>query len=173
MASHAAHHSTGWAAGVLAAALVSQAGGAGHYQQWAILTACAAAAGGTAPDWLEQAWWSRGRARWITHRTWTHWGLAWLAALVLAWINLRAHPAASLGVGFAAGGLMHLLADWPNPLGVPWLFRHRYSLRWWNSGRCDWLIIVSVWCAALWVGDRAWWHGHITAAAVALLRRAG
>ncbi|RDJ99347.1 hypothetical protein DLM46_29425, partial [Paraburkholderia lacunae] len=43
--------------------------------------------------------------------------------------------------GFACGGLMHLLADWPNPLGVPWI-AGRHSLNLWNSGHCD-LIVLS------------------------------
>jgi len=159
MASSAAHRSTGWAVGVLAAAIVS-ARITDDYRVWTILTCLAGYAGGTAPDWLENAWWSPGPGKrlWITHRTWTHWGLAWIALLVTSYYNLQAQPFAAPVFGFAAGGLMHLVADWPNPLGVPWLLTKRYSLRWWKSGRCDGLIIVCAWIAAVTVADTTWWH---------------
>jgi hypothetical protein len=59
---------------------------------------------------------------------------------------------------------MHLLADFPNPLGVPWILpTHRHSLKWWSSGRCDWLVIVGAWLAAGWVADNTWFEGHIGA----------
>ncbi|MFP3615840.1 hypothetical protein SB778_37995, partial [Paraburkholderia sp. SIMBA_050] len=45
----------------------------------------AGVAGGTAPDWLEVAWWTRKRRLWITHRTVTHWGIGWIALLALGW----------------------------------------------------------------------------------------
>lgn len=62
--------------------------------------------------------------------------------------------------GFAAGGMMHLLADWPNPLGVPWLFVYRrHSLKWWNSGRCDWLIVGAAWAYAFAQADSTWFDG--------------
>ena len=53
---------------------------------------------------------------------------------------------------------MHLLADWPNPLGVPWLLTKRYSLNWWKSGRCDYFIIIVTWAAALATVDNIWWR---------------
>src|SRR5471030_1694193 len=134
MASSKAHHATGWAAGLIAAAVVSKAGAAGPYHVWGILSFCAGVFGGTAPDWLEVAWWTRARRLWITHRTLTHWG-----------------------VGCACGGLMHLFADWPNPLGVPWLVS-RHSLNWWNSGRCDALIVGAAWIAAAFAVDHVWFH---------------
>lgn len=145
MASHAAHHASGWAAGLVAAALVAQAGAAG-------------VAGGTAPDWLEIAWWRRTRRLWVTHRTITHWGVGWAALLAFAYRSLgHRHPWAAPLFGFACGGLVHLIADWPNPLGVPWLWK-RHSLNWWNSGHCDLIVVAAAWAGALWLAQAAWGH---------------
>ena len=152
MASNKAHHATGWAAGVIAAALVAHAGAGGPYHLWSFLAFVAGIFGGTAPDWLEVAWWARRRRLWITHRTWTHWGLAWMALLVYSYLELRHQVWAPVLFGFAAGGIMHLLADWPNPLGVPWIFG-RHSLKLWKSGNCDFFIIAAAWVAALVVTD--------------------
>lgn len=158
MASNKAHHATGWAAGLIAAALVAHAGTAGPQGLRAGLALFGAIAGGTAPDWLEVAWWSRSRRLWITHRTLTHWGIGWAAACAWAYHSLAAHPVAALGFGFACGGLMHLLADWPNPRGVPWIYG-RHSLKLWNSGRCDLIVIAAAWLAAAAVADHVWFHG--------------
>ncbi len=162
MASTAAHRSTGWAIGVVAAAIVSLRR-SDAYHLWAIATLLCAYAGGTAPDWLENAWWSRrGKRRlWIAHRSWTHWGIAWLSLLVVSYLALPRTSMAAPAFGFAAGGIMHLLADWPNPLGVPWLLRKRHSLQWWKSGRCDYLIIATAWIAALATADQVWWRGSV------------
>jgi hypothetical protein len=156
MASQAAHHATGWAAGLIASTLIAHSGAAGPWHVGIFVAFAAGVAGGTAPDWLEVAWWSRTRRLWVTHRTVTHWGLGWLAAFVMAYRALDTHPlwAAPL-LGFACDGLMHLLADWPNPLGVPWLWK-RHSLRWWNSGRCDLLVVAAAWSGALWFTQAAW-----------------
>jgi membrane-bound metal-dependent hydrolase YbcI (DUF457 family) len=151
MASHNAHHATGWAAGLIAAVLVAQAGAAGPLYVGSLVAFAAGVAGGTAPDWLELAWWSRKRRLWITHRTATHWGLGWAAALVLAYKSLgHEHVFAAPLFGFACGGVMHLLADWPNPLGVPWIWK-RHSLNLWKSGSCDLIVVALAWAAALWV----------------------
>ena len=162
MASTAAHRSTGWAVGIIAAVVASRSV-VDPYHVWTIATILAGHVGGTAPDWLENAWWSRGRGRqlWIAHRSWTHWGLAWLGLLMLCYCNLRRTPLAAPLLGFAAGGIMHLLADWPNPLGVPWFLTRRYSLRWWNSGRCDYVIIFAAWGVALGIADHFWWRGQL------------
>lgn len=173
MASTAAHRSTGWAVGVVAAAIVSLRL-ADPYHLWTIATLLCAYAGSTAPDWLENAWWSQGGGRklWIAHRSWTHWGIAWLALLVASYRALPQTPLAALAFGFAVGGIMHLLADWPNPLGVPWLLTKRHSLGWWKSGRCDYLLIAAAWTAALVIADQVWWHGlmrhHVAVVAVTL-----
>jgi hypothetical protein len=157
MASHKAHHATGWAAGLMAAAVVSKSGATGPYHVWAVLSFCAGVLGGTAPDWLEVAWWSRARRLWVTHRTITHWGIGWIALLAGSYHLLGIYPWAAVGFGFACGGLMHLFADWPNPLGVPWIVS-RHSLNWWNSGHCDALVVGAAWMAALLWADHAWFH---------------
>jgi hypothetical protein len=80
---------------------------------------------------------------------------------LLAWSyhRLGHRPFAAPLFGFACGGLMHLFADWPNPLGVPWI-AGRHSLNWWNSGRCDLLIVGAAWLAAWLVAGHVWWHGQ-------------
>jgi membrane-bound metal-dependent hydrolase YbcI (DUF457 family) len=158
MASNQAHHATGWAAGVIAAAWVAHVHAGGRWHQWLAAALVAGIAGGTAPDWLELAWWSRKRRLWITHRTATHWGIGWLLLLAAAFHWLGRTPLAAPLFGFACGGLMHLLADWPNPLGVPWI-AGRHSLNWWNSGRCDLLVVGASWLAAWWVVAHFWLHG--------------
>jgi membrane-bound metal-dependent hydrolase YbcI (DUF457 family) len=151
MASNSAHHATGWAAGLIAAVLVAKAGAAGPWHAGSVAAFVGGVAGGTAPDWMEVAWWSRARRLWITHRTVTHWGLGWAAALVFAYESLHhARPYTTALFGFACGGLMHLFADWPNPLGVPWIWK-RHSLNLWKSGRCDLLVVALAWAAACWV----------------------
>lgn len=156
MASKKTHHASGIAAGLLAAAIVIKAEAGGPYLVLAMLTLIAGTLGGTAPDWLEVAWWRskkkhRGTQRlWITHRTLTHWGLGWVALLCYSHVNLGTVWWAALTFGFACGALMHLLTDWPNPLGVPWIFR-RHSLGLWRSGRLESMVIVLTWglCAVL------------------------
>lgn len=159
MASRQAHESLGWAAGLIAAAVVAKTGSAGQFHQWSVLAFLMAYSGGTAPDWLEIAWWARGRGRysWVSHRTWTHWGVGWAALLAVSYVLLPVYPWMSMLFGFAAGGMIHLIADWPNPLGVPWLLVYRrHSLNWWNSGRCDWLIVFSAWMVAIGLADHVW-----------------
>ncbi|CAG2148534.1 metal-dependent hydrolase [Cupriavidus plantarum] len=160
MASSKAHHATGWAAAVIYAAVVAKHGGAGWH--WAnALGFVAALFGSTAPDWMEVAWWSRSRRLWITHRTLTHWGIGWIALLIGAYHALGTHAMAAPLFGFACGGLMHLLADWPNPLGVPWI-AGRHSLNWWNSGRCDWFIVAASWLIAGAVSADLWMQGRLS-----------
>jgi membrane-bound metal-dependent hydrolase YbcI (DUF457 family) len=157
MASQQAHHATGLPAGIVAAAIVSHHGLSGPFYMWSLLALMCGMFGGTAPDWLEVAWWSKRRRLWITHRTITHWGVAWIALLVWSYRALPEYPWAAGLLGFACGGLMHLLADWPNPLGVPWILG-RHSLNLWNSGRCDFLIVAAAWLGAFFVGDYVWFH---------------
>ncbi|CAN0625930.1 inner membrane protein [Burkholderia multivorans] len=163
MASHHAHHATGFAAGLIAAGIVAQAGAAGPWLVGSFAAFAAGVAGGTAPDWLEIAWWRRRRRLWITHRTLTHWGIGWLALLAVSYRALT-DPAHILWpaplFGFACGGLMHLLADWPNPLGVPWIWR-RHSLNLWKSGRCDLLVVAAAWAGALWLTQSTWAHAPL------------
>lgn len=161
MASSNAHHSTGFAAGVIAAVLVFHAGASGPYHIWSVLAFFSGAAGGTAPDWLEVAWWSKKRKLWITHRTWTHWGIAWIALLAYSYLSLNEAPWAPIAFGFAAGGIMHLLADWPNPLGIPWILG-RHSLNLWKSGRCDTIVVIAAWLAAFVVADWVFFQNAYT-----------
>jgi hypothetical protein len=159
MASRTAHHATGWAAGTIAAAFVLRSGAAGPWHAGSIAALIAGVAGATAPDWLEVAWWTRARRLWITHRTATHWGLGWTTALIVSYRSLgHGHPLAAALFGFACGGLMHLLADWPNPLGVPWIWR-RHSLHLWKSGHCDLIVVGLAWIAAAWV-IRPYWASY-------------
>lgn len=155
MASRRAHHASGVAAGLLAAAIVTKAGAGGPYYVLAMMTLMAGALGGTAPDWMEIAWWrgknKRGAQRlWITHRTVTHWGIAWLALLYFSHKNIGHAWWVCVAFGFAVGGIMHLLTDWPNPMGVPWIYR-RHSLGLWRSGHLETMVITLAWvlCAVL------------------------
>jgi membrane-bound metal-dependent hydrolase YbcI (DUF457 family) len=169
MASKAAHDSTGWAAGVIAAAVIAHVGAQGPWFCWSVAAVITGYLGGTAPDWLEVAWWTgNGQKKWIAHRTWTHWGVAWLGGLAAAYYCLGKHPGAAIGLGFAAGGVMHLLADYPNPRGIPWLLTKRYSLGWWKSGKCDWVVVMSAWIAATVVVDNIWLQGRLQLYAFAL-----
>jgi membrane-bound metal-dependent hydrolase YbcI (DUF457 family) len=153
MASSKAHHATGFAAGVIAAAVVARIGGShdGAFYIGILMSFIAGVAGSTAPDWLEVAWWSRTRRLWIAHRTLTHWGIGWIALLAVSYWELGHSIYAGPAFGFACGGLMHLLADWPNPLGVPWI-AGRHSLNLWNSGHCDLIVVAASWAAAWFVG---------------------
>jgi membrane-bound metal-dependent hydrolase YbcI (DUF457 family) len=157
MASHNAHHSTGLAAGLIAAAFVDHAGAGGPCHIWSALAAMTGTLGGTAPDWLEVAWWSRKRKLWLAHRTWTHWGVGWFVLLIYSYVSLKTIVWSPLMFGFSAGGLMHLLADWPNPLGVPWI-AGRHSLNLWKSGRCDSIVVAFAWTAAILVANRLVFH---------------
>lgn len=162
MASHAAHKITGWAAGIIAAATLSRAG---LSEAWCGLAFVVANLGATAPDWMELAWWRRGQGRhtWIAHRTWTHWGVAWVGLALYSYQGMAEHPWLSQSLAFAIGGLIHLAADAPNPLGVPWLWgSRRMSLNLWNSGRADVLVTVPIWIAAATVADYTWTRGAFT-----------
>lgn len=166
MASKRAHQASGIAAGMLAAAIVIHEKAGGAYQIQAGLALLAGAWGGTAPDWMEIAWWrgrrSRGTRRlWITHRTLTHWGIPWMMLFWYAYASLGTAWWAPVCFGFAAGGLMHLMADWPNPMGVPWLFR-RHSLSMWRSGHLEFLVIVLSWLVCAGLADNILFGGQHT-----------
>jgi hypothetical protein len=64
---------------------------------------------------------------------------------------------------------MHLLSDWPNPLGVPWIYA-RHSLKLWKSGRCDLIIVAGSWLAAFAIADHVFWNDVHTIAAIDYLR---
>ncbi len=166
MASKKAHHASGVAAGVLAALLVIRAGAGGPFQLLAIMALFAGAWGGTAPDWMEVAWWRSKRRRgasrlWIKHRSLTHWGVPWMLLLFGSYISLGAFWWAPITFGFAAGGVMHLLTDWPNPMGVPWIFR-RHSLSMWKSGNFEIVVIVLSWLSCALLADQMLFAGENT-----------
>lgn len=147
MASGTAHQATGWAAGVIATGIITHLRADGPWHLYAGLAFVGGVVGGSAPDWLEVAWWHKKRKLWITHRTLTHWGIGWIALLVWSYHRLGHLAVAAPAFGFACGGVIHLLADWPNPLGVPWVIQ-RHSLNWWKSGRCDLIVVAASWAAA-------------------------
>lgn len=169
MASRSAHVATGWAAGVMAAAVVIHAHAQGPFYIWAILSMIAGISGGGAPDWLERSFWSRKRKLWCKHRTICHWGVAWLGLLYWTYTSLGEHPAAAVGLGFAAGGVVHLLIDWPNYMGVPWLYK-RTSLNLWASGECDYIVIGAAWIAAALVCDAALFDSIYVMQALSFIR---
>jgi membrane-bound metal-dependent hydrolase YbcI (DUF457 family) len=173
MASKKAHEASGIAAGILAAVIVIHEGAGGPYQLLAMLALLAGAWGGTAPDWLEIAWWrskKRGKRRlWITHRTLTHWGIPWVMLLWYSYASFNSAGWAPVAFGFAAGGLMHLLTDWPNPMGVPWIFR-RHSLSMWRSGNLEFVVIVLSWGLCAGVADGLLFKGANTAKLVDVCR---
>lgn len=115
---------------------------------WLFTTAFIVAA--RLPDWLEVR---KGGWTLIKHRAWTHWGLGWalLGVLVLLFVD-EPHAQAAL-TGLALGALVHLLVDWPNPRGVPWLWpTRRHSLKLWRSGEREYLI----WLFATFASVLAW-----------------
>ena len=101
--------------------------------------------GATAPDWLEVAWRDRAgkRKSLIPHRRITHWLSAWIVAIFAVIFAMDVRNAFwCAALGFACGGLLHLLCDIPNPMGVP-VFHpwKRSSLMLWKSGEYEWLLL--------------------------------
>jgi len=94
---------------------------------------------------------AKGRL-WIRHRTATHWGICWLSLLAYAYYSLPLHHWAAPLLGFAAGGVVHLFIDSPNPMGVSWIFERR-SLNLWASGEKDYVVISAAWIAVVAVFD--------------------
>lgn len=171
MASKKAHQASGIDAGILAAVIVVHRGAGGPFQLLAMLALVAGAWGGTAPDWLEIAWWRKKhrvkRRLLITHRTLTHWGIPWVTLLWYSYVSLNSAGWAPVAFGFAAGGLMHLLTDWPNPMGVPWIFR-RHSLSMWRSGNLEFVVILLSWSLCAGVADGLLFNGVHTTRLIAL-----
>ncbi|MFW6343082.1 MAG: metal-dependent hydrolase [Halothiobacillaceae bacterium] len=123
---------------------------------WLVGLVPAAMAGAVAPDRLE--WAPLGSGRWIAHRTWTHWWPIWVGLLLVGLHAPLPALGAALLLAFAAGGLIHLLGDWPNPTGIPiWTPLRRHSLNWWRSGEREWLMVP----VFLSVGFGLWWP-HLT-----------
>ena len=109
--------------------------------------------GGVFPDAVEKI----GTFYWIEHRTITHWVPLWIG--IAAFVTTFSFPASlqwyepfiyPFALGFVLGGLTHLVFDWPNPSGIPFLspWSH-HSLNLWRSGTAD-LIIVIAWYLSIW-----------------------
>ena len=142
------HRATGFGAAAIAYSIAYS-----HHVQYPGLAAALAFLGATAPDWLEIAWFEKGiRRSIIPHRTFTHWlpvwgGLYWWALGLLAeqwWA-----PAL---LGFAVGGLMHLVMDLPNPSGIRLLhpYRQRATLNWWRGDQMVTPLVLLSWLAGAW-----------------------
>jgi len=135
-------------------------------QNLPILAALAAFFGSTAPDWLEITWVNPGRGSkgtsrgsLIPHRTITHWLAGWVILLGLSYSYLNQSILATTSFGFAIGGIMHLLMDFPNPMGIRvlnpfvqtkvkarWVRRNSHQkFGWWVSGQHDGLLGL-IWC---------------------------
>lgn len=127
--------------------------------------------GATAPDWLEIR--KSGGGTVIKHRTITHylpiWAILFLVSLgyltqnSFITENLPALPdnmfcswILSFVLGFSFGGLLHLLTDLPNPMGIPIIVPNvRFSLKLWKSGKYEpaitffFLLIVLIYIGVL------------------------
>ena len=112
--------------------------------------------GSTAPDWMEIRKSNGGTV--INHRTWTHWILPWITLFAISgshssiglidsntfdFINLNISNIIDKNINFAIfcfslGGLVHLITDLPNPMGIPVPTPyHRFSLKLWKSGKFE------------------------------------
>jgi len=110
------HRWTGVGAAFLAAAIAHVA------SLPELIAAAVAATCTTMPDWIEFPIYRNGvrRGSLITHRTITHWPPLWLA--VIAWSVHEGGILGAMTLGAAIGSLTHILADAPNPMGIPWLW---------------------------------------------------
>lgn len=116
---------------------------------WASVGACVLGGwyGGVFPDTFEKIF----GMYWVKHRTVTHWVPLWVCGLVALLgteyplpFLFGAEAYAAL-LAFVLGGLTHLLFDWPNPTGIPFLHPwRRHTLNWWKSGEAEWLCVL-VW----------------------------
>lgn len=108
--------------------------------------------GATAPDWLEiPKYWVNKRLSVIPHRTLTHWLPLWLILFAISFVNTSLpFELRSTFLGFSLGGLVHLLFDWPNPMGIPVIHPFkRHSLRRWPSGDYEYILVPASWLLGL------------------------
>lgn len=96
--------------------------------------------GANAPDTLEISSYDKNtgfRKSVIRHRTYTHWFLGWVLLFIgsIAGYTYYSHYMVFL-MGFALGGILHLITDLPNMSGIPIWHpkRRRKCLKWWKSG---------------------------------------
>jgi membrane-bound metal-dependent hydrolase YbcI (DUF457 family) len=114
--------------------------------------------GASAPDFLEIR--AANGNTVIKHRTITHYVPLWIALLAygcLPFIPLTPPlptPNAIVSeiiIGFSLGGLLHLLWDLPNPMGIPVFTPYRrLSLNLWRSGKAEWLIFILMGGMSVW-----------------------
>ncbi|WP_413760907.1 hypothetical protein, partial [Vibrio vulnificus] len=85
-----------------------------------LLALIASTIGGTAPDdleiWRKVKGTNTGKAPLIQHRTITHVFLLWLVLLAYSGYHLGEGLHWDFLFGYAMGGLMHLVVDFPNPM---------------------------------------------------------
>lgn len=124
-----------------------------------LLSAIGTIVGSTAPDWLEIV--KSNGARVIRHRTITHWLPLWIGLFYIFYsiltkdnkfifvyninsnLNYIITMTSSFFLGFTIGGLLHLLYDIPNPMGIPILTPYkRFSFKLWRSGKNEPGIII-------------------------------
>lgn len=125
--------------------------------------------GVTAPDWMEIR--KSGGGTLIKHRTITHWLPVWILVFCLSFWAGEIDPKylsfmggaiegnvasyiQSFFLGFSLGGLLHLLTDIPNPMGIPILTpTKRFSLKLWKSGKNEAAIVAVLFlCSMSYIG---------------------
>ncbi|MFI3255905.1 MAG: metal-dependent hydrolase [Psittacicella sp.] len=132
---------------------------------FAISAAVTCILGAKAPDYLELR--KKGGGTIIPHRTITHWVLMWVLVFLSFDISIRSFSfwggfnysiliqyLCCLGYGYAFGGIVHLLGDFPNKQGIPFLLPKstKFALYLWNSGKHESAIIsVSILVSALYI----------------------
>lgn len=151
------HRLTGLGAGFFAAALTHTLG---YNYTIEMVSALLAAFSTTIPDWIEIPTYKRGvrTGTLIPHRTITHWPPLWLGLIYVAFHYLDPLYAAAV-IGICVGALAHILADAPNPMGIPWILPFsRLSIAGglWRSGQFE-NTIVFVFTAA---GIATWVYTH-------------
>lgn len=115
------------------------------YELNALLISLGLILGARAPDYLEIRVKNRTL---IPHRGITHHLLIWLALLAYFAGSISLFPMgdiptlnkdfSSVLFGFSLGGLLHLLLDIPNPMGVPFArLKDRFTLNLWKSGEFE------------------------------------
>ena len=117
------HRLTSVGTGFFAAAVVHLLG---YNALGQLIAGLAAASSVTAPDWLEIPQYKKGvrSGTLIPHRTITHWPVLWIGIIYAAYSYLDPYIAVTI-IGISMGSLSHILADAPNPMGVPMLWPHR------------------------------------------------
>lgn len=115
--------------------------------------------GASAPDYLEVNYGPHGGRRLITHRTWTHQPLLWLAATAaLLFLYWQRTPYHLFALAWLCSGLLHLSMDLLTPMGIPlglpW--GKRTSVTLYRTGGSEWPIVIVVWLIA--IGPYVWPH---------------